>query len=143
MTLLQDIAPLFYGARLFGCTPHRVTSKDILVTRWGYLYSLVLGLAFLYACITGVYLITVDNVEKKILFLIAVRTVMSYICFFTDAILTMIWNEKLRKALGHMQGFDISTKFSEKINLSLLNRCRLALCVTVLFWCTVGYVTYR
>ncbi|XP_043269513.1 uncharacterized protein [Venturia canescens] len=143
MALLKDIEPLFVGARVFGCTPHRITDRDLLVTKWGYAYSLLLGLIFLYGCIAGIYLISVDIMEEKILLLTAGRTILSYICFFTDALLTMIWNDKLRNSIAHLHDFDVSTKFNQSINIALLYRWRLALAAVVLFWCIVGYASFR
>ena len=143
MTLLRDIEPLFWGARIFGCTPHRITYKDIFITKWGSVYSLILALFFLCGCCSGLYLIAVDVMEMKILLLTAVRTILSYVCFFTDATLTMIWNERLRIALRHLHSFDRITGFSVKIQKGLLNRCRMALSIVVLFWSVVGYLTYR
>lgn len=147
MVNLSDIKPLFYAARFFGCAPHLVTDTDIFLTSSGLIYSGLWALGFVCCCCYGLLLISteVHNGERYILVLTAVRTVLAYVCFFTDDTLTMRWNEKLRSALLQLRNFDVVVSYGQAhpTNWKVRSCCWMVVGTIIAYWIGVGYVTYK
>ncbi|XP_066601369.1 uncharacterized protein [Prorops nasuta] len=110
MTLPSDLRPIFYAARFFGCGPHEVAEFDIRVTKRGLVYSGCWSCVFLWAFAHGLYIIFLDKLEPKLLLLTIIRTVLCYVCLFSDIGLTIVWNWKLRAVLAQLRNFDEATK---------------------------------
>ncbi|KAL2722046.1 hypothetical protein V1477_020866 [Vespula maculifrons] len=113
--LTRDIEPFLQASRFFGCGPHVITEEDILITKRGMIYTLLWMSIYLSTCIIGLYLIIVDTeLEYKSFLLTFARTSLSYICLFTDAILSITWNWKIHAAFAQLRNFDRTTRFNER-----------------------------
>ncbi|XP_047347753.1 uncharacterized protein LOC124948336 isoform X4 [Vespa velutina] len=143
--LTRDIEPFLQASRLFGCGPHVITEEDILITRRGMIYTFLWMSIYLSTCVIGLYLIIIDTeLEYKSLLLTFARTGLSYICLFTDAILSITWNWKIHAAFAQLRNFDRTTRFNERPtkNNNTRRKCQALVLITFLVWFAVGYTSY-
>nr|KAF7429195.1 hypothetical protein H0235_005593 [Vespula pensylvanica] len=143
--LTRDIEPFLQASRFFGCGPHVITEEDILITKRGMIYTLLWMSIYLSTCIIGLYLIIVDTeLEYKSFLLTFARTSLSYICLFTDAILSITWNWKIHAAFAQLRNFDRTTRFNERPikNNKIRRMCQALVLITFLVWFAVGYTSY-
>ncbi|XP_015172638.1 PREDICTED: uncharacterized protein LOC107064458 [Polistes dominula] len=143
--LTQDIKPFLQASRIFGCGPHVITDEDILVTKRGMIYTFLWMSIYLSTCIIGIYLIIIDTeVEYKSFLLTLARTSLSYICLFTDAVLSIVWNGKIRAAFVQLRNFDRTIRFNERSTKSnnARRKCQALVLITFLVWFAVGYTMF-
>lgn len=144
MVSLSDIRPLLHTARLFGCGLLLVKEDDIVIMKYGAIYSALF--AFLYAslCVANLYMLRWDDVlGPRLLTLTVVRTGLSYACVFSDIAMTFWYNWKIRAALSHLRIFDRATKYKERKHSHRIRYVCWALAfVTLSFWSIVGYITF-
>ncbi|KAG7213618.1 hypothetical protein KM043_002869 [Ampulex compressa] len=144
MVLPSDIRAVLYAARFFGCGFHIVTEDDVLVTKRGTMYTIFWIIIFLSCCAVGMHiLMSESHIDVRLMILTVTRTIFSYVCLFTDIILAIRWNWKLRAVLSQLKTFDRAMRFNEsRIRRRTRMISRLMVCVTITFWTVVGYVTY-
>lgn len=109
------------------------------------IYTLLWMSIYFSTCVIGLYLIIVDTeLEYKSLLLTFARTGLSYICLFTDAILSITWNWKIHAAFAQLRNFDRTTRFNERPTKSnkIRRMCQALVLITFLVWFAVGYTSY-
>ncbi|XP_008553159.1 uncharacterized protein LOC103575231 [Microplitis demolitor] len=142
MAILDNIRPLLVAARIFGCAPHRVTDRKLIITKMGLVYSIFVGTIIGCICIFDFYINVYHKVEFKLRLLIFVRSCLYYICILTDGVISMIYNGFLNVTVSRIYTFDYAIKFREKINNKMINACHLVVFIVVMYWTVVGYFTY-
>lgn len=145
MVSLSDIRPFLYTARMFGCGLFLVKEDDIVIMKYGTIYSALF--AFLYAglCVANFCMLRWDNVlGPRLLTLTIVRTGLTYACVFSDIAMTYWYNWKIRAALSHLRIFDRATKYPKESKHPHRIRyiCWASTFVILLFWSIVGYITF-
>ncbi|XP_058790935.1 uncharacterized protein LOC131664085 [Phymastichus coffea] len=110
-------------------------------------YSSLWAVGFACTCSYGLCPIARSGHETdlKIVALAAGRTLLAYVCFFSDAILSIRWNERLRTALLLLRSFDAAVDY----NLVCPSTWTLrtvswpTVITVILFWLSFGYITYK
>ncbi|CAL1677300.1 unnamed protein product [Lasius platythorax] len=146
MVSLSDIRPLLHTARLFGCGLYVVSEDDIVVMKYGAIYSALFALLYASFCVTNFYMLCwMDDVlGPRLLMLTAVRTLLSYACVLSDIAMTLWYNWKIRAALSHLRIFDRATKYKEgKHSYRIRYACWALSFVILSFWSIVGYISFR
>ena len=144
MVSLSDIRPLLYIARLFGCGLFLVTENDIMMMKYGTIYSVLFALLYVSLCIANIYMLRWDDmIGPRLLMLTVVRTGLSYSCVLSDIVMTYCYNWKIRAALSHLRIFDRTTKYKEpKYPHMIRYICWSLVFVMLSFWTIVGYITF-
>lgn len=146
MVCLNDVRPVLYVARLFGCGLYVIREDDIILMRYAYVYSFVFALLYGSFCVTNFCMLQwMDDVlETKLLTLTIVRTALSYMCVLSDIVMTLSRNCKIRAALSHLRIFDRATKYRERGSTRATRFLWWALpFINLSFWSVVGYITFR
>ncbi|XP_018317978.1 gustatory receptor 10 [Mycetomoellerius zeteki] len=144
MVFLSDIRPLLHIARLFGCGLFLVTEDDIMMMKYGTIYSVLFALFYVSLCIANFYMLRWDNmIGPRLLMLTVVRTGLSYSCVLSDIVMTYWYNWKIRAALSHLRIFDRTTKYKEPKHPHMIRYvCWSLVFVMLSFWTIVGYITF-
>ncbi|KAG5312436.1 OX2R protein, partial [Acromyrmex insinuator] len=144
MVSLNDIRPLLHIARLFGCGLFLVTEDDIMMMKYGTIYSILFALLYVSLCIANIYMLRWDDmIGPRLLMLTVVRTGLSYSCVLSDIVMTYCYNWKIRAALSHLRIFDRTTKYKEpKYPHMIRYICWSLIFVMLSFWIIVGYITF-
>lgn len=91
-----------------------------------------------------IYVFSYEDSDLKSMLIVIIRVFLIYLCLFTDASVTTLWNWKIRSVLSQLRNFDRATKFRD---FSKGNKLRIICHVTVFvsfsYWAIVGYFTYR
>ncbi|XP_044575264.1 uncharacterized protein LOC123259062 [Cotesia glomerata] len=142
MAILNNIRPLLVGARIFGCSPHRITDREFIITKFGLVYSLliaaIIGCIFIFDFYINVY----HTIEFKMRLLIFVRSCLYYISILTDGVIAMIWNGFLNIIVSRIYNFDYATKYNQNSNYKMINACKFLIIIVLAYWTAVGYFTY-
>lgn len=143
MWSLSDIRPLLHTARLFGCGLLLVKEDDIVIMKYGAIYSALFAFLYVGLCIANFYMLRWDDVlGPRLLTLTVVRTGLSYACVLSDIAMTFWYNSKIRAALSNLRIFDRATRYKESKHPRRIYYVW-ALAFTVLsFWSIVGYITF-
>ncbi|KYN41988.1 Orexin receptor type 2 [Trachymyrmex septentrionalis] len=144
MVFLSDIRPLLHIARLFGCGLFLVTEDDIMIMKYGTIYTVLFALLYVSLCIANIYMLRWDDmIGPRLLMLTVVRTGLSYSCVLSDIVMTYCYNWKIRAALSHLRIFDRTTKYKEpKYPHMIRYVCWSLVFVMLSFWTIVGYITF-
>ncbi|XP_034949609.1 uncharacterized protein [Chelonus insularis] len=142
MAVLNDIKPLLFGARIFGCTPHEITDRELVITKVGQFYSFFIAILFTSVCMLDFYLNVHEIIEFKLRLLVGLRVCLYYFCVFADAIITMACNKSLCLTISRLHSFDVATKFAENMSSRLNKSCQFIVVIVIFYWGIVGYLTY-
>ncbi|KAL6422093.1 hypothetical protein ACFW04_010863 [Cataglyphis niger] len=146
MVSLSDIRPLLHTARLFGCGLYVVSEDDIVLMKYGVVYSALFAFLYTSFCVTNFFMLgwMNDVLGPRLLMLTIVRTLLSYSCVLSDIAMTFWYNWKIRAALSHLRIFDQATKYKEtKRSCRIRYACRALSFIILSFWSIVGYITFQ
>ncbi|XP_011871838.1 PREDICTED: uncharacterized protein LOC105564220 isoform X2 [Vollenhovia emeryi] len=142
MGSLSDVRPLLHTARLFGCGLFLVKEDDIVIMKYGAIYSALFALLYAGLCGANFYMLRWDDVlGPRLLTLTVVRTGLSYACVLSDITMTFWYNWKIRAALSHLRVFDRATRYKEPRH-RIRHVCWALAFVILSFWSVVGYITF-
>ncbi|XP_072765830.1 uncharacterized protein [Anoplolepis gracilipes] len=144
MVSLSDIRPLLHTARLFGCGLYIVSEDDIVVMKYGAVYSALFALLYMSFCVMNFYILHMDDlIGPRLLMLTIVRTILSYACVLSDIAMTFLYNWKIRAALSHLRVFDTRTKYKGTCSFRMRYACWVLVFIILSFWSIVGYITFK
>lgn len=146
MVLVGDTNSIFNAGLILGCTALCTSKDNVKARRLRDIIFIVFSMTLYLVSfvVMYIYVFSYEDSDLKSMLIVIIRVFLIYLCLFTDASVTTLWNWKIRSVLSQLRNFDRATKFRD---FSKGNKLRIICHVTVFvsfsYWAIVGYFTYR
>lgn len=138
------IKPFNLAGKFFGSSAFDVTSKNYVITKKGFTYSVLMNIIGIIFTWISLYYCSESSASMKLKLLIFGRTILSYICFFADIIMTVCLRDRLASAFDHLQLYDVTSKFSDKTHGQIKSiHSKIIAPISLICWMIIAFFAYQ